>query len=391
MTIPISPASTSRRHDLDSLRILAFALLILYHIGMFYVTWDWHIKSRFASPFIEPAMRLVNPWRLTLLFFISGVALRFALDQKGPLRILGSRVKRVGLPLVFGFFVVVAPQAYFELLARNEIGPGFWPFYLQYLDFDFEFSIVTPTWNHLWYLAYLLVYTPVICVLAYPFAAIEKSGPRVPPVLLLVAPVIAFLLADAMLGARFPITHALVDDWYNHAISLTAMLFGYNVAKEPRFWAAVSRSTVWAASLALMLGAVIVARTVSADVAAMMPRGAVEPVRLIYGWSVILVLLGLAQRFLNRSGPITRYLGTAILPYYILHQTFIVCLGAWATALGLELWAELAVVSLGTVLGCGVCYEIIRRTPLLRPLFGLPLEQSRHQSSTVKETVAAGH
>ncbi len=35
----------TRRYDLDWLRIIAFLLLILYHIGMFYVPWSWHVKS----------------------------------------------------------------------------------------------------------------------------------------------------------------------------------------------------------------------------------------------------------------------------------------------------------------------------------------------------------
>ena len=43
---------TQRRYDLDWLRIGAFALLIFYHVGMYYVTWDWHVKSRHASTLI---------------------------------------------------------------------------------------------------------------------------------------------------------------------------------------------------------------------------------------------------------------------------------------------------------------------------------------------------
>ena len=38
-----------RRHDLDWVRVCAFALLVLYHVGMYYVTWDWHVKSPAAS------------------------------------------------------------------------------------------------------------------------------------------------------------------------------------------------------------------------------------------------------------------------------------------------------------------------------------------------------
>ena len=63
-----------RRYDLDWVRIGAFMLLILYHVGMYYVTWDWHVKSPQASHDIEPLMMLTSPWRLSLLFLVSGVA-----------------------------------------------------------------------------------------------------------------------------------------------------------------------------------------------------------------------------------------------------------------------------------------------------------------------------
>ena len=53
-----------RRYDLDWLRIIAFGLLIFYHVGMFYVTWGWHVKSVYASPAVEPLMEVVAPWRL---------------------------------------------------------------------------------------------------------------------------------------------------------------------------------------------------------------------------------------------------------------------------------------------------------------------------------------
>ena len=73
-----------RRLDLDWLRICAFALLILYHTGMFYVTWDWHVKSPRASDVIEPLMMLSSPWRLGLLFLVSGAATRFLSDRLAP-------------------------------------------------------------------------------------------------------------------------------------------------------------------------------------------------------------------------------------------------------------------------------------------------------------------
>jgi glucans biosynthesis protein C len=102
-----SPRPYERRYDLDWLRVFAFGMLILYHVGMFYVTWDWHVKSRYASHLVEPAMLMVNPWRLALLFLISGIAVRFATDKMGFGKFLPERLMRLFLPLVFGMAVVV--------------------------------------------------------------------------------------------------------------------------------------------------------------------------------------------------------------------------------------------------------------------------------------------
>jgi hypothetical protein len=71
----------NRLYFLDWIRIFAFCVLIFYHTGMYYVSWDWHVKSPFASHAIEPLMILSSPWRLGLLFMISGVATAFMLKN----------------------------------------------------------------------------------------------------------------------------------------------------------------------------------------------------------------------------------------------------------------------------------------------------------------------
>lgn len=91
----------SRLYFLDWLRIIAFFLLILYHTGMYYVSWDWHVKSPHAGPAIEPLMLLLSPWRMSLLFLISGVASGFLLT-KAPGGFLRERTRRLLPPLLFG-------------------------------------------------------------------------------------------------------------------------------------------------------------------------------------------------------------------------------------------------------------------------------------------------
>src|ERR1700730_9266332 len=96
-----------RRFDLDWVRIGAFMLLIFYHVGMYYVTWDWHVKSPSASPAIEPLMMLSSPSRLSVLSLIAGVATGYLLDREGGRGFLGRRSVRLLVPLIFGMAVVV--------------------------------------------------------------------------------------------------------------------------------------------------------------------------------------------------------------------------------------------------------------------------------------------
>src|ERR1700744_5352610 len=83
----LAPQSSERRVDLDWVRIGAFGLLIFYHVGMLYVSWRFHIKSVHRITALEPPMLALNPWRLELLFLVSGAATRFMLRKYtvGPL------------------------------------------------------------------------------------------------------------------------------------------------------------------------------------------------------------------------------------------------------------------------------------------------------------------
>jgi len=386
--MPQTPAFP-RRYDLDWLRVIAFGLLILYHTGMFYVTWDWHVKSVHAGGSAEWLMLLLNPWRLALLFFISGVALRFLADKLGPARLSRERIVRLGLPILFGMVVIVAPQSWLQLVESGEFQGSFWHFWPQYLDFGSDFSIITPTWNHLWYVVYLLVYTLLLAPAA-PFLSRWMAGPGAQlTAFLFNGPAglaflgIALLLPHYVilytLDPLFPTTHALTNDWANHAHSLLLLLTGFLLAKDRNFWNAVHRALPVVLTLAIVLGAaqtwVRFHRDLMTDTAWLF----YEAGRTLYAWMAILALLGLAQRYLNRPSRALTYMTEAIFPWYILHQTITVMAGYWLTRQGLSVWAEAPLVILATFGGCALLHElVIRRVGFLRPLFGLkPMIKAR--------------
>lgn len=383
MSLPPAAPSSARRHDLDWVRVIAFGLLIFYHIGMAYVPWGWHVKSPYGSAAWELPMLAVNPWRLAILFFISGVAVRFAMDKLGSVRFAASRLLRLGVPIVFGMAVWVMPQAYFQLLASGEIEPGIISFWGQYLSGDQRFSIATPTWNHLWYIVYLLFYVLLIA----PFAGLLRqaadsrlwNGLVARPLFLIAGIAAPFVLYEYILEPRFPTTNALGGDWNNHAHRLTIFLVGFLAAKSQGFWEGVSR----ALPLSLVLFALLFAWRMLIEStpdggfdevpqAVLIIGGATWPAaKVLYAWATILSILGLAQRFLSKPSPVLTYLTGGVFCYYVLHQTIIVTLIASLGPMRLGGPLELALVFTGTTLGCLAGYELLRRIPVLRIAFGI--------------------
>ena len=67
---------TTRHLGMDWLRIGAFGLLILYHIGMYFVPWGWHVKIAAPLDWVAIPMLATNSWRLARS---SGVAPEWAL------------------------------------------------------------------------------------------------------------------------------------------------------------------------------------------------------------------------------------------------------------------------------------------------------------------------
>jgi Acyltransferase family len=374
-----------RRVDLDWVRIGAFGLLILYHVGMFYVPWNWHIKSAHRITDLEPLMLALNPWRLALLFLVSGVATRFMLRKTTAGALIRSRSSRLLIPLTSGMLLIVPPQAYVQIVETLGYSSGFIDFYLQqYFAFGKAFCpnpcIILPTWNHLWFVAYLWVYTTALglVVMMAPGITgwIERwLTPLLSGAFLLVVPSLLFAVYRAALLPSFPSTHALFGDWYNHALFASVYLLGFLLAHANSFWKAVERQRWIALVLAAATYALWIALRQVANSGLPVWLGA----GLAYGfyqWLTIVAVLGFARRWLAKDSAARRYLTDAIFPYYIVHQTAIIMIAHGLRGSGLSAGVEAAIIIGGTAATCIATYEIVRRVGWLRPLFGLKSEVS---------------
>jgi glucans biosynthesis protein C len=382
---------TDRRYDMDWLRIAAFGLLILYHVGMFYVTWDFHVKSSRASDAIEPLMLLTNPWRLTLLFLVSGIASRFMADKMSGWKFTSARMGRLWPPLLLAIFVIVPPQTYYEIVEAVQAMPvehaaqyagavdNFWVRYATASGnwCDADGCITTPTYNHMWFVAYLILYTLALVILLPLLRRIPKAvsvliaGPG-----LLLTPWLFMFVLRVTLFPIFDETHDFREDWYLHALYLSVFLFGFAIAKyEPFFercmkwrWPALFTALcAWAALTTFY---------------SMHPEGVTPPewlrivfrgVRELDAWCAIIAAIGFAHRYLrNADGPIRRMLTQAIFPFYLIHQTIIIVAGHYLDELQLPLALEAPLLIGATVLGCWLFFDLGRRVPALRVWIGLP-------------------
>ena len=401
MQYDTSSSAPTRLVYLDWIRVTAFGLLIFYHVGMFYVTWDWHVKSDHVGHAIEPLMMLTSPWRLTLLFLVSGAATRFMADKLAPGALAGRRTTRLLIPLLFGMAVIVPPQAYYEVVEQIGYSDGYPAFWARYLAADPTFCkagdcLDVPTWNHLWFVAYLLVYTWLLTlVLAVAREPFLRFGDFLANGLgglgLLVWPILFLGAARLLLLPLFEITHGLIDDWYNHAVSFAAFLFGFLVMKEGSVAANCVRLR-WTA-LALFLAAYAAFASyawIYRAEDAIPPEALRAAMRLVYAadqWTAIVAILGFAARHLTRDGKALRTLTEAVFPFYIAHQTIIVVAGHHLKALGLSGPMEGAVLIAITAAGCWLTYAIALRVAFLRPLLGLGQREPANSHRAVKGLV----
>ncbi len=379
-----------RRYDLDWIRVGAFFLLILYHTGMFYVPWEWHVKTPHVVEGLMPLMLLTNPWRLTLLFLVSGAATRFMADKTTVGQLTGARIARLLPPLLFAMFVIVPPQSYYEIveyLAQNPSAPvGVENFWLRYVTASGHWCgtdgecLTTPTWNHMWFVAYLLFYTLVLALMLLVW---KQAGKRIQQaseyllkgVGLFAWPILFLAMLRATLYAKYGETHALVGDHYVHAVSFSAFLLGFGLAKSDtlRERLIAVRWPALIVAVAAWAGWSIYVWTYRHDTPIPSPQLKLT-MRFVFAtdtWCAIVAILGFGAKHLTRGGPVLRYLTLGVFPFYLVHQTLIVVMAHHLAKLGLPQGLEGAILVAATFAGCFATYEIVRRIPGVRILFGL--------------------
>ena len=371
---------TTRRADLDWLRVIAFGLLILYHAGMAWSGWSWHVTSPDSIDWLREAMRFLNRWRMPLLFLVSGAAIMLALGDRTSGGFVVDRLKRLLLPLAFGMLVIVPPQVYLERLYRGQFMGSFFDWLPQAFSGG-AYPNGNLSWHHLWFLAYVLVLTlvllPVFLWARSPTGrdTVERAGrtaARFGLQWLMVLPLAASILWLA------PISHninGLVGDWTGLVSCGALLLFGAFIFGSTDLLNALRRQRL----LSLAIGVAAYAAPYVGFF-----QGTVRPVispearpgfallSAINTMAWLFAILGFAHRYLARRPAFLAEATEAVYPFYILHQTVTVIAVYWLLTMGVPPLAGFILAVVATFAGTWAIYAgLVRPWRWVRPLFGM--------------------
>lgn len=380
--------SATRRADIDWIRVAAFGLLIVYHVGLVYAPWDWHVHSPHTFEPLRYAALVTNPWRLTLLFLVSGVALRFMSRKYAPGAVLKARLARLVPPFLFGVLVLVPPQAWIEAMDKGSWNQGLWAWWLA--EFSPAGLAAGVPVNHLWFVLYIGVYSVIaIGLLALPrVLALAEAGLEwlLGGWRLLVLPILYLAFARQQLFATYGLSNHLSTDWYNHAMSLGVFGLGFLLALRETVWRNFERLRFAFLGLAVVALPLLIA--LEADPGGMAFHGLMKNAMFALDqWATIGAVLGFASRHIRAAdGPLLRYLTDAVFPCYLAHQTILVICAALLEPAGLPVGVEAPLLIAATLGGSLLVYEVVRRIDPIRPLWGL---KRRGRPPTVQAASAA--
>ena len=320
-----------RRHDLDWLRVLLFALLVPHHIAVGFVDWGVDIYRFVNNQLAGDGMTLFiywsHSWRLPSLFLISGIGTYFLTRRGIGLQFMAGRVGRLMLPAIFGFFVLNVFGGY-AIAVMTDDPRSFTSFWSDWLTDPVPRQV-----QHLWFLFSLMFYT-LLCWQLFALRA-RLENLNLSPAVLIVGLVSASALAVA---AVKPYAAALTGDGYQFAYYLILFAGGYMIGARHQAvldWAARNAWVLLATAIAFFMTKVtLLAINLTADISTgealasggWVPLG-LEPqyattfsvIEAATAWTWCIAALGLAAKFLNTSSPLLAELNRAVFPLYILH------------------------------------------------------------------------
>ena len=348
---PAEPIETRRFHSLDALRAGALLLGILLHASLSFLPGfrevNWPISDDSTSAGLGVAFFVIHVFRMAVFFLIAGFFARILRERLGSGGFLRNRLRRIGLPLV-AFYLLVLPLTIIALIwGAVQLGIKGPPVVAP------PIPLIGPQvpWGHLWFLYLLLV----ICALALAgralFVRFDARGTLRERVGRLLRAAFRLRLAPVMLAVPLAAILALLP-WWHEWMGIPVPITGLvpNVAVLAAYGGAFVIGWIihreqgilrtLAADWALYLVVAALATGAALYLVGIKPRfgvlGLGDSARLGYAfaytlamWSWTFALLGIAVSRFDAVSARWRYLADASYWMYLIHLPIVMLLQAW--------------------------------------------------------------
>lgn len=381
----------NRHYYIDWIRIFLIFSVFLFHVGMIFNNWPFHIKNDIRLDSLTPIMHYLHAWRMPLLFLVSGAGTRFALGMRTNGQYAAERTRRLFIPLLAGIMILVPVQVYIEKINQY---PSLFNFYLHF--FDGVYPKGNFSWHHLWYLVYLffisMVFIPFITFFrSAKYAAFERGveklasfrGGLLLPFLLLIG-------SQWLLKPYFPHqTNDFINDWAFICLYFLYFLFGFVLLGNAKVVDCIVRDRyLW---LFITLTAAIIMFSIM-YVFYSLPRVWIlyDILALLQGWTIGLTFLAFAKKYVNVDSAWRKQLNQAIYPIYLLHQPILIVMAYFVIQLHVSILLKALLITLSTLCIVWAVYRfLILPFNAARVIFGLKKKDKKEMEMIpVSEPVA---
>ena len=327
-------------------------------------------------------------WFMPLFFLLSGVGSWYALKSGTNSQYLWERVKWILVPLyTVGLFVLLPPQFYFEIFSNSGYTGTLWESLSLYFGRLGHFYISSPGGllplpfsGHLWFLKYLFL----ISLLALPLLRYLRSKQGLRFINRLAGwcarrgGIFLFLLPLVLVRVGLRSFFWGEHTWVDFLEFVVYFVIGYILLADRRFTESIKRHG-WiclALGMAAFGGEGVFALGVGYNYPGGEPFSLTfvlfETVMSIGRWSWIVFVLSVGAKYLNFKKKGLAYGNEAVLPFYIIHQTIILCVGWFVISWKIGILPKFLIIAVASFALIMVLYELlVRRFNVVRFFSGM--------------------
>lgn len=338
-------------------------ILFPFHTSQIWNNWGsyyvWGGKNIILSSFVM----LINPWFMPLLFVIAGISTKYALEKRTSKDYIKERIKKLLIPCISGVLLIVPIMTYFAEKFHNGYDGGYFNQYILFFTKKTDLSGFTGgfTPGHLWFLLYLFVISLIaLIIVQLKKKYLEKlhfvsTNTFVLVVLFIVVWAMTYVLnvADKSFGKYF-----------------TLFMFGYYLLSREDIQDKLEKYRYWLLGICVIVDLFFVCRLEIYGLQNYLYEGMISFV----GWTGILAILGIGKHSLDFSNSMTNYLSRASFPIYMFHLPWIIGIGYVVLRKMSFLSLQFVVIMISALFMTLLGYEIVRRIPIVRTLFGIKFD-----------------